>query len=176
MWGLIAQAALSIGGALLKGKQEGKDADAANAAKAKANLANAIDTADSIGTLQAQAGLFKSQAAAARTAAGRQALLGRGSAEAQAASAGVRGASVDAVLSDIDRELGWAEADLERNVDVEQFNMQTRLRSLISNAKANVYGYSPVAGNDTLLSGALMQRALTVGSNYANNYFKFGGK
>ncbi len=174
MWALIAQGAMMVGGALLKGRQQAKDAEAANEEKAKANLANAIDTADSISTLQAQAGLYKSQAAAARTAAGRQALLGRGTAEAQAASAGVRGASVDAVIADIDRELGFAEADLERNVDVEQFNMQTRLRSLISGAKANLYGYTPVEGGQAILSGALVQGALAVGSTYANNYFKYG--
>jgi hypothetical protein len=174
MWALIAQFALAVGGSLMKSKQEAKQLEKDNESKAKANLANAIDTAATISTLQTQAGLFKTQAAAARTAAGRQALMGKGSAETQAASAGVRGSSVDAVISDIDRELGYANADLERNVDVEQFNMQTRLRSLISGSKANTYGFTPVADGSTQLSGALVQGALVAGSNYANSYFKYG--
>ena len=174
MWALLAMAALSVGGSLLKGKDEARAARARNVQVEKANLANAVNTAHSVSTLKAQATLFQDQAANARAAAERQALSGASGAEAQAASAGVRGASVDAVISDIDRELGWANANLERTVDIEAFNMQTRLRSLISGAQANVYGYTPVQSTNSIMSDAVVQAGMEAGSTYANSYFKFG--
>lgn len=174
MWALLATAAFSIGSSLIKGRDNAAAAKLQNVEIAQTNLRNAMDTAQSVNTMQAQATLLKDQAATSRSAAQRQAMLGQSGAEAQAASAGVRGASVDAVLTDIDRELGWANADLERTVDVEGFNMQTRLKSLISNAQAGVFTKLPVASTGEIFGNAIVAGAESAANKYANTYFKYG--
>jgi hypothetical protein len=174
MWALIAQGIQAIGGVIIEGKAKNKQAAAENARVREANLLNAIETADSVSTLMGQQVVLRDKASTAHAAAIRQASLSKDSAEAQAAAAGVRGASADAVIQDIDRELGWATASIDSASEVEQFNMQTRLRSLISSSKANVIKGQPVGGTSSLITAAIGQGLLQMGATYASNYFQFG--
>lgn len=174
MWALLAQAGFALAGSLMEGRKANEAAKAQNKMNKAANLANALETAQAIGNLQVQQSQLKDQAATSRAAAIRQAALGTGAAENQAANAGVTGASVDAVISDIQRELGTSELEMERAAGVEQFNMQTRLRSLISGAKAGAYSGQRLITSGELVGSALANAALSAGRTYVDNYFKYG--
>ena len=168
-WPLLATGALSLGQSLLSNRAATRQAAAENAARAAANKQTVLNTAQSVGAINVQAAELRTNAARQLHQAEVAALSATGSAVANAAAAGVKGASVDAVTNDIDRELGEAQVTVEQNLETQQYNLQNRLRELISGAAASLRG-EVVAQT----SNPLLDAAFATGGAYLNNYMKFG--
>lgn len=168
-WPLIAMGALSFGQTLLGNRAATRQAAAENAARAAANTQTVLNTAQTIGSINVQAAQARTDAARQLQQAEVAALSATGSANANAAAAGVKGASVDAVTNDITRELGEARVTVEQNLETQQYNLQNRLREVIAGATASLRGEVTAQTTNPLLAGAF-----AVGGAYLNNYMRFG--
>jgi hypothetical protein len=168
-WPLIAMGAISVGQSLLGNRAAARQADAENAARYASNKQTVLNTAQTIGSINVQAAQLRTDAARQLHEAEVLALSATGSATANAAAAGVKGASVDAVTNDITRELGEARVAVEQNLETQQYNLQNRLREVISGASSSLRGEVAAQTTNPLLAGAF-----AVGGAYLNNYMRFG--
>lgn len=170
---MLAAGAMSAGKAALDNKDKQDQAKRENKAREKVDLRNLADAAQQVGSLGMLAGEYKRQATETRISAQREIGKARGTAEAQAGAAGIKGASVDAVFDDLDREFGEAEVAIDRDLENKQYNLGEQLRSLqLSTANGLLGQINPKAG----LKNPLMEGLMTMGSMYADSYFKFGAQ
>lgn len=168
---MLMMGAMSAGSTALGNKEKIKQGKLENKARGKADLRNLADAAQQVGSLSMMAAQYRQAATKARTDASREVGKARGTAEAQAGAMGLKGASVDAVFTDLDRELGEAEVAIERNLENEQYNLGEQLRTLQHATANGLLGQmNPRAG----LKNPLMEGAMTMGSMYAQSYFQFG--
>ncbi|MNJ09333.1 hypothetical protein D3C77_34770 [compost metagenome] len=168
-WPLVAVGALSMGQSLLGNRVATQQAAAENRARAAANHQTVLNTAQSVGAINVQAAELRTNAARQLHEAEVAALAATGSATANAAAAGVRGASVDAVVGDIDRELSEAQVTTAQNLELGQYNLQNRLREVIAGASASLRGEVSAQTTNPLLAGLF-----SAGGAYLNNYMRFG--
>lgn len=155
----------------LANKEERNKIKAENKARLKTDLDNLGATARDIANLGVMAASYRKQAVASQVEAKRQGMLAGGSAEAQAGAFGVKGASVDAVALDIEREVGEALIQIDDNLDNQMWNLAEQAHSIQAQAKAGLLGQkSTTAGQRSPLVAGLM----SAGSLYASQYFKFG--
>lgn len=170
---MLAAGAMSAGKAALDNKDKQDQAKRENKAREKVDLRNLADAAQQVGSLGMLAGEYRRQATETRISAQREIGKARGTAEAQAGAAGIKGASVDAVFDDLDREFGEAEVAIDRDLENKQYNLGEQLRSLqLSTANGLLGQINPKAG----LKNPLMEGLMTMGSMYADSYFKFGAQ
>lgn len=170
---MLAAGAMSAGKAALDNKDKQAQAKRENKAREKTDLRNLADAAQQVGSLGMLAGEYRRQATETRISAQREIGKARGTAEAQAGAAGIKGASVDAVFEDLDREFGEAEVAIDRDLENKQYNLGEQLRSLqLSTANGLLGQINPKAG----LKNPLMEGLMTMGSMYADSYFKFGAQ
>lgn len=170
---MLAAGAMSAGKTALDNKDKQDQAKRGNKAREKVDLRNLADAAQQVGSLGMLAGEYRRQATATRISAQREIGKARGTAEAQAGAAGIKGASVDAVFDDLDREFGEAAVAIDRDLENKQYNLGEQLRSLqLSTANGLLGQINPKAG----LQNPLLNGALTMGSMYADSYFKFGAQ
>lgn len=170
---MLAAGAMSAGKTALDNKDKQDQAKRVNRAREKVDLRNLADAAQQVGSLGMLAGEYRRQATETRISAQREIGKARGTAEAQAGAAGIKGASVDAVFDDLDREFGEAEVAIDRDLENKQYNLGEQLRSLqLSTANGLLGQINPKAG----LQNPLLNGALTMGSMYANSYFQFGAQ
>lgn len=170
---MLAAGAMSAGKAALDNKGKQDQAKRENKAREKVDLRNLADAAQQVGSLGMLAGEYRRQATETRISAQREIGKARGTAEAQAGAAGIKGASVDAVFDDLDREFGEAEVAIDRDLENKQYNLGEQLRSLqLSTANGLLGQINPKAG----LKNPLMEGLMTMGSMYADSYFKFGAQ
>lgn len=175
MWQMAVQAAIKAGGNYLAGRQEARQLEQQNKRIDEANLKNALETVEEISSLSVQNLFIRDQAARLRSQVSRSAMLGAAGYEANAAAAGVVGGSVDAVMNDIERELQQARAEQAISQEMQQYNLNQSLRSLMSASKANVQRRIPVPSRTETFHWASIAAWSDVGQNYAQNYFNFGG-
>lgn len=170
---MLAAGAMSAGKAALDNKDKQDQAKRENKAREKVDLRNLADAAQQVGSLGMLAGEYRRQATETRISAQREIGKARGTAEAQAGAAGIKGASVDAVFDDLDREFGEAEVAIDRDLENKQYNLGEQLRSLqLSTANGLLGQINPKVG----LKNPLMEGLMTMGSMYADAYFKFGAQ
>ena len=170
---MLAAGAMSAGKTALDNKDKQDQAKRGNKAREKVDLRNLADAAQQVGSLGMLAGEYRRQATETRISAQREIGKAQGTAEAQAGAAGIKGASVDAVFDDLDREFGEAEVAIDRDLENKQYNLGEQLRSLqLSTANGLLGQINPKAG----LQNPLLNGALTMGSMYANSYFQFGAQ
>lgn len=168
---LLMMGAMSAGKSAIDNKEKVAQAKRENKAREKVDLRNLADAAQQVGSLGALAGEYRRQATETRISAQREIGKARGTAEAQAGAAGIKGASVDAVFQDLDREFGEAEVAIARDLENKQYNLSDQLRQLqLSTANGLMGQINPQAG----LRSPLLDGAMTMGSMYANSYFQFG--
>jgi hypothetical protein len=165
-WGLTAIAvsvgstAISMGAqnqAALKGTTAGLRQEAenwqANTAENKAieaaNLQNTIRTGYKAGMLNVQQGLARKASLAESFKLGVSGLSALGQQSAASAASGTMGASVDAVVQDIELKLGDAKTAQAENYNVQELNFQSQLHDLV------------VQGQDSLNSANKSQVART---------------
>lgn len=170
---LLVAGAMSAGKTALDNKDKQAQAKRENKAREKTDLRNLADAAQQVGSLGMLAGEYRRQATETRISAQREIGKARGTAEAQAGAAGIKGASVGAVFDDLDREFGEAEVAIDRDLENKQYNLGEQLRSLqLSTANGLLGQINPKAG----LKNPLMEGLMTMGSMYADSYFKFGAQ
>jgi hypothetical protein len=170
---LLISGAMSAGKTAIDNKEKIKQGKLENKAREKVDLRNLADAAQQVGSLGMLAGEYRRQATETRISAQREVGKARGTAEAQAGAAGIKGASVDAVFQDLDREFGEAQVAIDRDLENKQYNLGDQLRSLqLSTANGLLGQTNPRAGQ----SSPLLAGALTAGSMYANAYFQFGAQ
>ena len=168
---MLVAGAMSAGQSAMANKEQVAKAKQENKAREKVDLRNLADAAQQVGSLGMLAGEYRRQATEATLSAQREVGKARGTAEAQAGAAGIKGASVDAVFTDLDREFSDATVAIDRDLEHKQYNLGEQLRSLqLSTANGLMGQINPRAG----LRSPLMDGAMTMGSMYANSYFKFG--
>lgn len=168
---LLMMGAMSAGKTALDNKDKQAQAKRENKAREKVDLRNLADAAQQVGSLGMLAGEYRRQATETRISAEREIGKARGTAEAQAGAAGIKGASVDAVFTDLDREFGDAQVAIDRDLENKQYNLSEQLRTLQLQTANGLLGQTNTRAGQTnpLLSGAM-----TVGSMYASAYFQFG--
>ena len=175
MWQMAVQAGIKAGGNYLAGLQERERIIHQNKVIDEANLKNALETAQEISSIGIQGLFLRDQSAMLRNQASRDALLGASSAEANAAAAGVVGGSTDAVINDINRELQQSKAGADAAQEIQVYNLNQSLRSLMSRSQANVQRRIPVPSRTELFHWASIAAWSDAGGNYAQNLYQFGG-
>lgn len=171
-WLLAAQGAVTAAQGLLQNRQQRAQNKAQNRANAAADLITATNTAQALSALSVQNAAVRTQAAEDINRAEVAAYAATGTASANAAAASVKGASVDAVVNDITRELAEARTTIEQNVEVEQYNLSNRIRETIAGGIASLRGQVDVnrGTQNPLLTGlfsaggAYLSRAMQFGS------------
>lgn len=172
MFWMLAQGAAAGIKARLENDERRKALRAENAATRATNSRIIANTGEEISAINVQNGLLRVGAARDLNAASREAYAATGSAVANAAAAQVKGASVDAVLNDIDRELGEARVSTEQALELGQYNITNRIREVTSSAAASILGeIDPNRGATSPLMSGLM----AAGSTYLSSAMKFGG-
>lgn len=168
---MLIAGAMSAGKSAINNKEQIKKGKRENAAREKVDLRNLADAAQQVGSLGMLAGEYRRQATETRNQAQREVGKARGTAEAQAGALGIKGASVDAVFDDLDREFSEAQVNIDRDLENKQYNLSDQLRQLqLSTANGLLGTINPRAG----LQNPLLDGAMTMGAMYANSYFQFG--
>lgn len=168
---MLMMGAMSAGKAALDNKEKIRSAKLENKAREKVDMRNLADAAQQVGSLSMMAAQFRQAATKSSMEADRQVGLARSTNEAQAGAAGIKGASVDAVMQDLDREMSEAQVGIERNLENEQYNLGEQLRQLQHNTANGLLGQMNPRAN---LRSPLLEGAMTMGSMYANSYFQYG--
>jgi hypothetical protein len=166
--------AANAGQSLLGGLAEREQIKQQNKLIKQQNRTNTMETLYSVSLLDIQAAQSRMQAAQDLSTAGRMAKAATGDVVAQAAAAGVKGASVDAAAADIDRELGEAEASIERAAIDQAFNTNEQQRSMLAQTRANLGRLADVPSFGNILLRSAISGASQAGQAYASNYFQFG--
>ena len=170
--------AVSFGINAVQGLLGGLQKRAAQKAENKAIKANnrrqLVEMSYAIGQGRVQEAALRAQAAQDLHTAGRMASSAKGNARAQAAAAGVKGASVQAVQNDIDMELSRVVGEVGTNLITQQYNLNEQARSIAVSTLNNFGQLNKVASPLALAGQAAIGGALSTGSIYAEGLFKFG--
>lgn len=168
---MLAAGAMTAGKTMLDNKAKVKQAKLENKAREKVDMRNLADAAQQVGSISMMAAQYRQASTKMRMEADREVGKARGTAEAQAGAMGIKGSSVDAVFTDLDRELSEANVSIERNLENEQYNLGDQLRQLQHATANGLLGQmNPKAG----LKNPLLEGAMAAGNMYAQSYFKFG--
>lgn len=171
-WMMLAQGVASGIKTKLEGDAKRKQTEAANKAARAADDRTIANAYQEVSSYNLQNGMLRVQAAKELQQADKMAYSATGTVAANAAAAQVKGASVDAVINDIDRELGEARVATEQALEAGQYNIQNSIRSVVQSASNALMGQqNPWANQPSPLLSALS----TMGSSYLNNQMKFGG-
>jgi hypothetical protein len=175
---MLAALAVSFGVStaqnILAGQQQREATKAQNQATKAQNRINAVEAVRAIQGTRMQAAAVREQAAKDLSTAQRMANMATGQATAQAAAAGVRGATVDAVADDIAIELDRAQAEVQDSAIMQEFNLNERIRSIAAQTRMNLGRLTKVPSYGNILASAVAGGAMSAGSQYAQQYFKFG--
>lgn len=175
MWPmLLATFAMSAGQNALQGRQQQQATIAQNNKIAKADKANVAEAFQAVSSLEVQRGFLRRQTAKDLSLAVRAANEQGSGAEAAAAAAGVKGASVDAVQQEIDQDLTEAQGEMELAHIQGEFNLNQSIRELLTQTRLNLGQLQKVSSNSTVLGNALVAGAFSAAGTYADQYFKFG--
>ncbi|CBH51603.1 internal virion protein [Pseudomonas phage phi2] len=172
MWMMLAQAAASGIKAKLDNDRRKKEIKAQNKAAKAADDRTIANAYQEVSSYNLQNGMLRVQAAKELQQADKMAYSAQGTVAANAAAAQVKGASVDAVINDIDRELGEARVATEQSLEAGQYNIQNSIRSVVQSASSALLGQQNPYANQ---SSPLLATLSTLGSSYLNNQMKFGG-
>jgi len=165
-----AQAAQGI----LAGAQRREEVKAQNKLTAQQNRTNATEAAYTIANVQIQQAAVRRQAAGDLNTAQRMAMIATGDSTAQAAAAGVKGASVDAVQQDVGIELDRATGEIQSSAITQEANLNDQIRSIAVQTRLNFGTFSEAPGWKGIIGQAAVSGAMSAGTSYAQNYFKFG--
>lgn len=169
--GLFAAAA---GGSVLTGLMTRKDMAKQNEAIARQNLAQTMQAQESMLAVELQKSFVKQQSAQTMHTARRVASQEAGVQTAMAAAAGVRGASVDAVQNDIQRELGEAIDSARADAVMQEFNLNQQIKQIAASTSLNLTPYHDIPSIGQTLVRGLISGGIQTGSAYAASRFKFG--
>lgn len=171
---LFAVAGASALQGLLGGMQDQKNIKARNAEIARVNHINTLEAFQGVSAIEVQRGRVRQQTAKNLALVDRRAEEEAATTGAISAAAGVKGASVDAVRSDIDRAEQEARFELEQQHITQEHDLNQRVRELMVSTKNNLGSMQKVPSTGNIIGGALLSGALSAGSAYASSFFQFG--
>lgn len=166
--------AVAAGGGILQGLMARKDMAKQNKAIARQNLAQTMQAQESMLAVELQKSFVKQQSAQTMHTARRVASQEAGGQTAMAAAAGVRGASVDAVQNDIQRELGEAIDSARADAVMQEFNLNQQIKQIATSTRLNLTPYHDIPSIGQTLVRGLLSGGIQAGSAYAASRFKFG--
>lgn len=170
-WMLAASAALGAVQTGLANRERSKQIKAQNKVNYAADLQTTVNNGQNIGALLVQHAQLRVSAAKEYNEAELEAYKAKGTTTANAAAAQIKGASVDATLGDIDRELAEAQTSTAENFEVNQYNLRQQVKQYTFAAENSLRGQTdPRSGQQNPLVNGL----LAAGSTYMNSAFKFG--
>lgn len=171
---LLAIGGLSAAQGIFGGLQQRQQIKAQNKLTKEANRRNVLEAFQGVSAIEVQRGQVRTQTAKNLQLAGRMADEVRGSTRAAQAAAGVKGASVDATLGDIDREQAEVSVELQQQHIAQEFDLNNRIRELMVGTRAGLGQLQKVPSTGSILLGGLVQGGLSAGSAYASQAFSFG--
>lgn len=171
---LLAMFGMQAAQGAVQGLLQRKDMFEQNKAIAEANLANINAAKKSILNVQMQQNFARQQAAASIDSARRAALSAGGVFEAEAAAAGVRGASVDAVQMDIERELGENVDQQRADAVMTEFNLNAEISNIANSTRMNLTPLHKIPSVGSTLVRAAVGAGISTGAAYAASRFQFG--
>ena len=171
---LLAIGGLSAAQGIFGGLQQSQQIKAQNKLTMEANRRNVLEAFQGVSAIEVQRGQVRTQTAKNLQLAGRMADQARGSTRAAQAAAGVKGASVDATLDDIDREQAEVSVELQQQHIAQEFDLNNRIRELMIGTRASLGQLQKVPSIGSILLGGLVQGGLSAGSAYAAQAFSFG--
>jgi len=167
---LAAMFATSALQGILGGRAKRKLMKRQNEAAFQANQRNLIQNADTISSLNLQASQLRQSAAVQRFQANREADKAQGTAEAQAAAAGVKGASVDAQAQLLEKRADEVDATILYNTEVQTNNVTQQITQQVYSTLANFnYGAGKAPSNSSIIGAAF----INAGIQTASSYFSF---
>lgn len=174
VWPLLLMAGVSAAQSITGGVQQRGVTKSQNRETAKTNRLNTLEAFQGVSAIEVQRGNIRQQTAKNLNLAGRMADQATSTTTAAAAAAGVKGASVDAVVDDIQRESAEVRTELEQQHVAQEYNLNQRIRELMTSTEFNLGSLQKVPSMGSIVAGGVMSGALTAASSYAGAYFKFG--
>lgn len=174
MSALLAMFGMQAAQGATQGLLQRKEMQRQNEAIAKANLANINAAQEAILAVGVRKSFVRQQAQSSMESARRAALGASSEATAEAAAAGVRGASVDAVQSDIDRALGENIDQQRADAIAEEFNLNAEIQNIAANTRMNLTPLHRVPSATSTLLRAGVGAGVQAGAAYAGSRFQFG--
>ncbi len=171
---LFAVAGASALQSLVGGMQQRKQIKAQNKETARVNKINTLEAFQGVSAIEVQRGHLRQQTAKSLALVDRRAEEEAATTGAVAAAAGVKGASVDAVRMDIDRAEQEAQFEIEQQHITQEYDLNQRIRELMVSTQNSLGSMQKVPSTGSIIGGALLNGAMSAGSQYASSYFKFG--
>lgn len=171
---LLAMFGIQAAQGAVQGLLQRKEMLRQNEAIAKANLANINAAKETMLAVGIRKSFVRQQAQSAMDSARRAALSASGAATAEAAAAGVRGASIDAVQDDIARALGENIDQQRADAIVEEFNLNAEIKNIAINTRMNLTPLHRVPSATSTLLRAAVGAGVQTGAAYAGSRFQFG--
>lgn len=169
---LGAQVGMSVLSGVMGNKQQAKQVKAQNKQIAKQNQANLLQAEATVLSMEAQRSVLRQQTAKHLALARTAARGSVGGIEAAAGASGIKGATVDAIKNDVERDLQAAEYEAESRYVWSEYDININQQSVLSQSKLGMtpmQSFSPKSLGSMVAEGA-MQAAGT----YAVQYFQFG--
>lgn len=171
---MLLMFAAQSGQGILSGLQQRKDLIKQNKAIARQNMAQMAETQTAIKGVELQQALARAEAAGNMATARKVALAAGGEQAVAAAAAGVRGASVDAVQLDIQRELDEALSMERQNAIQTEFNLNQQISQMARQTTLNLQPLAKVPSIGSTITRGLVGGAVNTGSAYASSRFQYG--
>lgn len=173
---MIPMLALMVGSAVMQGamqdKAKAKDVKSQNKAINKQNYANRLEAEAQVLSLDAQRSALRMQTAKTLDLANRAASASTGGVQAAAGASAIKGATVDSILGDVERDYQEKVFEVETQhewaeYDIGMQGLNTLRQTQLGNTQTLSQPKSQIGAH---LTQGLMQAA----GVYAQQYFKFG--
>lgn len=174
MWALVAYAGVQALQGIMGAKQQNKQIKAQNKLDLETNRLNMLEADYAKFALDAQRTAVRDQTAKQLDLANRMRMQSRGSVQAQAAAAGVKGASVEHVVQDIDRDAQERKFELENQHVWSEYDITQQQVNVYGSARAALLRPRRMQSSSQILMGSVLQAGLNTAGLYANQYFKIG--
>ena len=172
---MIPQLALMVGGSVIQGLMQdraaAKQIKAQNKLAIKQNHLNQIEADNTVLGLEVQRGVLRQQTAKTLDLANRAAQGSTGTVTAAAAAAYTKGATVDAILGDVEADYQARKYEVEQDYLNQDYDIVGQGVNVYAQNKMGMAQIQKARSNlGAHVAGGLMQAA----DSYATQYFKFG--
>lgn len=167
-----AQAGASMLSGLMGDRQAAKQVKAQNKQIAKQNTANRLQAEATVLSMEAQRSALRQQTAKYLELAKRTGIASKGGIKASAAASGIKGATVDSILGDVERDLQEKQFEVENAYEWNNYDLHVQQMSVLSQAKLAATPYQSYLGKG--IGGHLVDVGLQAATTYAGQYFQFG--
>lgn len=169
---LGAQVGMSVLSGVMGNSQQAKQVKAQNKQIVKQNQANLLQAEATVLSMEAQRSMLRQQTAKHLELARTSARGSTGGIEASVGAAGIKGATVEAIKSDVERDLQAVEYETESRYVWSEYDINMNQQSVLSQSKL---GMTPMQSyNPKSLGSMVAEGAMQAAGTYAGQYFQFG--